>query len=149
MENEYKFRIVNEKDIDSILAIENECFQKPWTLNMFVEDIVVNDKARYYVVEYNTEIIGYAGYWHIQDEAHITNIAIKPKYQRAGIGTLLLKNMLLILAKENIKRATLEVKKSNKMAIKLYEQAGFMIEGTRKAYYENSEDALIMWKELE
>lgn len=148
MENEYICRIANAKDIDRIFAIENECFTKPWTINMFIEDIVVNDKARYYVVEYNTEIIGYAGYWHILDEAHITNIAIKPEFQQKGIGAFLLKNMLLMLLKDNIETATLEVKKSNKAAIKLYMQAGFEIEGRRKAYYENGEDALIMWKEM-
>lgn len=148
MENKYNFRAAVENDIDSIFMIENECFQKPWTREMFTKDIINNEMARYYVIEYKSEIIGYAGYWHILDEAHITNIAVKPKYQNMGIGSLLLKNMLSLFKKYNIKKSTLEVNLCNETAIRLYEHAGFKVKGKRKAYYENGEDALIMWKEV-
>ena len=43
---------------------------------------------------------------------------------------------------------TLEVRVSNEVAIKLYEQAGFKARGVRRGYYtDNREDALIMWKD--
>ena len=40
---------------------------------------------------------------------------------------------------------TLEVRVSNTAAIKLYENFGLKSVGRRKGYYEDGEDALIMW----
>jgi [ribosomal protein S18]-alanine N-acetyltransferase len=142
----YIFRAADRNDIEGIYSVEKESFKKPWTLEMFSEEIINNDRARYYVIEYNTEIIGYGGYWCIFDEAHIMNIAIKPEHRGIGIGELLLNGLIRTFMKENICKATLEVGANNKAAIGLYKKAGFVESGTRKGYYENTEDAIIMWK---
>jgi ribosomal-protein-alanine N-acetyltransferase len=42
---------------------------------------------------------------------------------------------------------TLEVRVSNKAALRLYKKCGFTIQGLRKRYYRNSEDAYVMWTE--
>ncbi len=47
---------------------------------------------------------------------------------------------------EKVMKKTLEVRKSNEKALNLYKKQGFILEGIRKEYYENKEDALIMWK---
>jgi ribosomal-protein-alanine N-acetyltransferase len=135
-------------DIKTIFSIEKESFEKPWSLKMFEEEIIDNDKASYFVVEYNTEMIGYAGYWHILDEAHITNIAIRPAYQNMGIGRLILGYLLEVFGNEGIKKASLEVREKNLAALKLYEDAGFRVGGKRKGYYGNGINALIMWKDV-
>jgi ribosomal-protein-alanine N-acetyltransferase len=44
---------------------------------------------------------------------------------------------------------SLEVRVSNKAALKLYRSCGFKIQGLRKKYYQNNEDAYIMWTERE
>lgn len=54
------------------------------------------------VVNYGGEIIGYGGMWLIVDEAHITNIAIDPKYQSRGFGSKLLDRMIQIAEGEGI-----------------------------------------------
>ena len=46
-----------------------------------------------------------------------------------------------------IREMTLEVRKSNRVAIGMYQSFGFEIVGERKGFYhDNGEDALIMWK---
>jgi ribosomal-protein-alanine N-acetyltransferase len=44
-------------------------------------------------------------------------------------------------------RFTLEVRRSNLIAIHLYEREGFRAAGVRRRYYQdNGEDALVMWR---
>ncbi len=84
--------------------------------------------------------------WAIVDEAHITLLAVHPAIQRRGLGRLLLWSLLYCAHRRGMKRATLEVRISNKGAIALYKQFGFKAAGTRKKYYRDTgEDALILW----
>lgn len=93
------------------------------------------------------QIVGYAGVWLIQEQGHITNVAVHPDFRRKHIGMAIVD----VLMKESSKRAgtltfTLEARKSNTAAIELYKKFGFLEVGIRKGYYqENNEDAVIMW----
>jgi ribosomal-protein-alanine N-acetyltransferase len=93
-------------------------------------------------------IIGFAGMWHVLDEAHVTTIGVRPDYQGRGLGELL----FLALVDETRRRGatwlTLEVRVSNYGAQALYRKYDFSIQGTRPRYYsDNNEDAYIMWSE--
>ena len=50
---------------------------------------------------------------------------------------------------DGITDITLEVRVSNRPAIALYEGFGFESAGIRRGYYQNGEDALIMWRRKE
>ena len=50
---------------------------------------------------------------------------------------------------DHIDAETLEVRVSNAPAIGLYKKFGFAEAGVRPKYYENGEDALIMWRKRE
>jgi ribosomal-protein-alanine N-acetyltransferase len=57
--------------------------------------------------------------------------------------------MIQLAEKMNLELLTLEVRRSNIAAQRLYEKYGFEVLGARKAYYsDNREDALIMTKKL-
>ena len=93
-------------------------------------------------------IIGFAGMWHVLDEAHVTTIGVSPELQGMGLGELL----FLCLVDEAMRRGatwlTLEVRVSNYGAQQLYRKYGFTIQGKRQRYYtDNNEDAYIMWSE--
>lgn len=89
---------------------------------------------------------GLGCYWAILDEAHITLLGILPAHQRQGLGRWLLLNLLEDAWERGMSRATLEVRISNQRAIDLYESLGFAALGTRKRYYHDGEDALILWQ---
>ena len=75
--------------------------------------------------------------------ATIISLATKKDFQQKGYATLLLNEMLRDLKNSNVETVTLEVRKSNIKAIKLYEKHGFIFCNTKKNYYENPcEDAL-------
>lgn len=135
-----------EKYIDQILYIENVSFSDPWSRDSMEKELS-NNFARYIVVKKQDLVVGYGGMWLILDEGHITNIAVHPDYRGIGIGNEIVKALIKICIAENINALTLEVRKSNLAAIKLYSKFGFVAEGIRKAYYaDNHEDAIIMWK---
>ena len=138
---------MSKDDIDGVIAIEEKAYgAHHWSKDSFMQELS-NDLAWYYsLFDSKGKLVAYAGTWHILEEAHITNIAVDADERRKGYGEALLKHILDDCYKEKIKYLTLEVRKSNKPAINLYEKYGFTSFGLRKKYYQdNNEDALIMW----
>ncbi|WP_137744878.1 ribosomal protein S18-alanine N-acetyltransferase [Robertmurraya siralis] len=149
MTKQLTFREMEEKDIDQIVFIENESFTSPWSRESFVNELTKNLFALYTVLEDEDGVFGYCGVWIIVDEAHITNIAVLPKYRGKKLGEALLKKVMEIAKEKGAKTMTLEVRVSNHIAQSLYRKLGFQNGGIRKSYYtDNHEDALVMWVNL-
>jgi len=90
-------------------------------------------------------IVGFAGFWIMAGEAHVTNIAVRERYRRQGIGELLLISMIDLATELNAQLVTLEVRASNTAAQSLYYKCGFTQVGLRRGYYtDNKEDAVLM-----
>ncbi|AOT69997.1 ribosomal-protein-alanine N-acetyltransferase [Geosporobacter ferrireducens] len=139
---------MNKEDISQVLEIEKQCFSVPWTKEAFVMEVEKNKFARYIVAELDEIIVGYGGMWMIIDEAHVTNIGVRPDFRGRGFGDVIVKAMIAAAEKEGIYNMTLEVRASNRVARNLYEKYGFKACGIRPKYYQdNNEDAVIMWKQ--
>lgn len=92
------------------------------------------------------QIVGYGGLWLTVDEAHVTTIAVDPRFRGRSLGELLLNSLIDHALELNATWMTLEVRVSNVQAQNLYLKYGFRAAGTRPRYYtDNGEDALIMW----
>jgi [ribosomal protein S18]-alanine N-acetyltransferase len=130
-----------------VLAIEAVSYPRPWSHGVFESEIEqMRAGSRYYVVARRArQIVGYAGLWFSAGEAHVTNVAVQPEARRGGIAT----HLLLALAEEGRRREctawTLEVRVSSTGAQELYRRFGFVPAGIRPRYYENTEDAIVMW----
>lgn len=132
--------------LDRIMEIEQACFTAPWSKGTFLQELVSNPYASYIVALAEETVVGYAGTWLVLDEAHVTNIAVAPEWQRQGIGRRLLEELLRISLRQGAKSITLEVRRSNTAAQNMYQSFGFVVAGVRRGYYTNdNEDALIMW----
>lgn len=135
--------------IKDVHKIEEDCFYIPWSEKSFYDELTKNKMAIYIVAKENNEIIGYGGMWHVINEGHITNIAVKNEYRRKGIGSKIIDELINIAKEKEMIGITLEVRTSNNIAQNLYKKKGFIIEGIRKEYYDdNKEDAILMWKHL-
>ena len=134
-------------DLEKIYECEECCFDSPWSYAMLYDDIIENTNTVYLVVELNGDIIGYGGMWIVLDEAHITNVCIKPEYRGLGYAKLLMKELAAVSKMAGAGSMTLEVRVSNRPALRLYKRCGFTIQGLRKNYYRNREDAYVMWTE--
>ena len=90
-------------------------------------------------------IVGFAGIWVMTDEAHITNIAVRKRCQRQGIGELLLISIIDLAKEMKTSVMILEVRASNLPAQNLYHKYGFRQVGIRRGYYlDNKEDGILM-----
>lgn len=142
-------RRMEMRDLDDIEIVEKHSFTTPWSRDSFINEIQTNVFARYLVVESEGRVIGYGGMWLVVDEAHITNIAIHPDFRGHGLGEKLMRALMLVAFESGAAHMTLEVRRSNLPAQRLYEKLTFKAEGIRPGYYtDNGEDAIIMWAEL-
>ncbi len=90
-------------------------------------------------------IVGFASFWLILKEAHLTAIAVRSNYRRSGIGERLLISVIELAIKLNAEMVTLEVRASNEIAQALYKKHGFQVMGRRPRYYsQDGEDAIVM-----
>lgn len=138
---------MTSRDIPDVLKIEKLSFATPWSKEAFENEVCRNLCARYQVACLDGRVIGYGGMWVILDEGHITNIAVHPSYRGMGAGNMIVEALIRIAKAEGVKSMTLEVRRTNLIAQKLYEKYGFTAEGVRPRYYgDNGEDAIIMWK---
>jgi ribosomal-protein-alanine N-acetyltransferase len=130
-----------------VFEIERLAYPKPWSSGVFHSEIdQMKAGTRHYIIaRRGGRIVGHGGLWFTADEAHVTNVAVHPDARRSGVATTL----MLVLADEAIRRGcdawTLEVRVSSTGAQALYRHFGFAPAGVRQRYYENSEDAIVMW----
>lgn len=140
---------MNLMDLDDIMEVERLSFTLPWSREAFYRELTDNPYAYYIVADIDGKAIGYGGVWIVVDEAHITNIAVRPEYRGKKIGETLLKQLQNLAREKGAKTMTLEVRVSNHVAQNLYRKLGFLNGGIRKGYYtDNFEDALVMWVNL-
>ncbi|MDO4554748.1 MAG: ribosomal protein S18-alanine N-acetyltransferase [Lachnospiraceae bacterium] len=132
------------KDCSQVAKVEESCFSVPWSLKSF-EDTFLYQGNHYLTAWSGDKIIGFIGMMAVGEEADITNVAVLPTYRKEGIASLLVKEILDVAVKYKIHKILLEVRASNKAAIRLYEKYEFHFLSTRNNYYEMpTEDADIM-----
>jgi [ribosomal protein S18]-alanine N-acetyltransferase len=139
------------RHLNQILRIEQASYPKPWSRGVFESELqLVGTGTRDYVVaKRGRRVAGYAGLWIVPDPsgdtAHVTNVAVDPELRRAGIGTALMCELARRAIGRDCVAWTLEVRVSSTGAQELYRTFGFVPAGVRRKYYENSEDAIVMW----
>jgi [ribosomal protein S18]-alanine N-acetyltransferase len=148
-----RFEIVPMRaaDLDDIMEIEKVSFRAPWSRQVFVEELE-RDWAHVDVLRERKDgapVIAFVNYWLVRDEVHVLNVASHPDVRRSGHAARLLEHVIAFAHREKCRYVTLEVRRSNQPAIRLYRKYGFRPVGIRPNYYvEDHEDAIVMLLEL-
>ncbi len=144
------FEPMHADDLQQVLAIENQCFEDPWSTLYFRVSLKHPRSYEYfYVVRHERTVVGYIIFCILHEEAQILNIAVSPVCQRQGIGKYLLASALEMIQAAGGREVSLEVDVSNLPAQYLYRQFGFRICGIRKNYYGRYKDAYVLRKGVE
>ena len=142
-------RIMKEEDLPVVLELEEQLFTSTWKLDDFLYELNENPFSQMFVLEENSEIIGYMGLWIIFEQAQLTNLAVNKKYQGQGYGRKILDEGIKMCQDAGCEIMTLEVRQSNIPAKSLYSSMGFEKVTVKKDYYQdNHEDADVMMKGL-
>ncbi|MHA1637972.1 MAG: ribosomal protein S18-alanine N-acetyltransferase [Candidatus Thorarchaeota archaeon] len=145
------------KDIVRIVLIENECFDEPWSPEIFLGIVssggkmpLGSSRVMLNILEQENKLIGYI-VWsvnHEHKEGRILNIAVNKTHRGTGFGKELLRYVISSMKTQGITTCLLEVRVSNLPAIKLYESFGMSPIDRVPGYYSNQEDAIIYELEL-
>lgn len=138
---------MRRRHLRRILQIEEQVYPRPWTHRTFVSELGhMRHGDRYYIVAYvDDTLVGYGGMMFAGEDAHITNIAVDPAWHQRGVATEMMIDLSLVAHERGCEAMTLEVRHTNVAAQQLYRRFGFVPAGVRRKYYENRDDAIIMW----
>jgi [ribosomal protein S18]-alanine N-acetyltransferase len=132
-------------DLPQVISIERRVFPTPWSLAMFVLELSKQTGVCLAALR-DKRLVGYLICSRYDTVWHVMNVAVDLPHQRSGLATELLSELYSRVDDEQA-RFTLEVRRSNAVAIHLYEREGFRAAGIRRRYYQdNGEDALVMWR---
>lgn len=133
------------RDLNQLRQLERLCFpQDAWPLLDLIGVLAMPNVVRLKAVE-EPLMVGFiaAEVRKAENTAWIATLGVLPDYRRQGIG-----RTLLSMCEERLetRRICLNVRVSNAAAVKLYEDFGYVPNGSWPRYYEDGEDALVMEK---
>jgi ribosomal-protein-alanine N-acetyltransferase len=141
----FQIRPLAYPDLPQVIGVERRVFPTPWSLAMFVLELSKESGVCLAALE-GQKLVAYMICSRYDTVWHIMNIAVDLDHQRQGLATALLHELYARVGDDDA-RYTLEVRRSNAVAIHLYEREGFRAAGMRRRYYQdNGEDALVMWR---
>lgn len=144
----FKISLMDRLDLEDAYKIELETNPSPWSKDNFFSSFEVGHKSL--VCKYNDVIIGFLIFSLIKKESHLLNIAVQKKWQKKGAGKILMDVFIKQSKAMGAKKAFLEVRSKNKIAINFYNKYNFLKDAVRTNYYTGSDkdDAVLMSLDL-
>ncbi len=144
MKTHTHLRWMIRRDMPSVLAIENNSFEFPWSHLEFVRCIGKTNNIGM-VAEIDDEVVGYMVYELRRKEIELLSFAVHPKYRENGIGRTLIERLIYKLDFGRRERIIAEVRERNLTAQLFLRGMGFLCTQVLRDHYEEAtEDAYLM-----
>ncbi len=145
---------MTESDISSVAEIEVESFPPPVgsgeggpvpTAEAKLREELLRPWSHSWVIRgHGRGALSFLVAWHVVDEVHVLNVAVRLAHRRRGMGSALVAHVIGFAHRKQARRILLEVRRSNEGAIRMYRAAGFFATALRRRYYPDDEDAVEM-----
>lgn len=154
-------------DIDFITALDRQLFGiDSWPRTMFVDEMAQPETRRYIIAELPSgvehqssegqgtsnspgkTVAGYAGLMCVPPIGDIQTIGVLPEFEGRGIARAMLDELIAEAIRRGAQDVMLEVSSTNPRAQRLYQRYGFEHIHTRRKYYRDGSDGLIMRLQL-
>ena len=136
-----QLRSMRQEDVPAVAALEQAAYDFPWSAGIFRDCLLAGYTA--VILESEAAVVGYAVMSVAAGEAHLLNICLERHLRD---------HMLELAVQAGAERLYLEVRPSNKAAMRMYRSAGFEVIGIRRGYYrasEGNEDAVIFVRRID
>ena len=138
---------MNKDDLKLIDEL-TKCFSAIFlSKEKIMEEFENNIFTKYFIYIEKSNIIGFVNYYDLYDRFEIANISVVPEFRNKKIGSKLMEYVIELGKRQGIENITLEVKKDNEYAIKLYSKYNFKTVAIREKYYEGI-DGLLMERKM-
>jgi ribosomal-protein-alanine N-acetyltransferase len=130
-------------ETEALAEIHRDAFRRTWSAHDFTA--LMTDPSVFTLTARLQPLIGarrLAGFVTVRfaaDEAEILTIAVHSRYRGRGYGRLLMDDVIRRLYRERIAALFLEVDRTNRAAVRLYQRLGFKVAGERRNYYAQSD----------
>lgn len=137
-------------DIDVITALDAQLFGVDcWPRYMFEAELAQPETRRYIIAEVpdnagGRHLAGYAGLMCVEPVGDIQTIGVLPEFEGRGIARAMLADLIAEATRRGALEIMLEVSSTNPRAQDLYRRYGFAHIHTRRRYYKDGSDGLIM-----
>lgn len=158
-------------DIDFITALDQQLFGiDSWPRTMFVDELAQPETRRYIIAELpsgvdhqgtgsqgiqrqgsegqDMTVAGYAGLMCVPPIGDIQTIGVLPEFEGRGIARAMMDELIAEALRRGAENIMLEVSSTNPRAQRLYQRYGFEHIHTRRRYYRDGSDGLIMRLQL-
>jgi [ribosomal protein S18]-alanine N-acetyltransferase len=135
-------------DLDCICRLEAQTpTAAHWNASQYADLFTPETLTRVALVACNSgegPVVGFLVARCLPEEWEVENLVVDANARHAGIGSSLVLQLAREAAAAGAASIILEVRESNRRALRLYESIGFKFEGRREGYYDGpTEDALL------
>jgi ribosomal-protein-alanine N-acetyltransferase len=132
------------RDFAQVLAIEESCFEFPWTEQEF-RQCLQQPNCLGMVAEHEGQVVGFVVYETPKNRIFITNIAVSPEFQRHSIARQMIFKLVSKMIYQQRHKIAIEIRETNLTALLCFRSLGFKAATILKNFYENqSEDAYVL-----
>ncbi len=146
--NSVQLEPIVHNDIDELVRIDQECFDKNQTYDSsFFDKLLSGNQVSTKAIE-NDEIIGFVISLFSGKLAVIYTLDVRPRYRRRGVANRLVKVIEDELNKRGCQEIILQTRVNNSDAINLFVKRGYRQTKRISDYYSKGVDAFEMRKTL-
>lgn len=130
--------------LPQVLQIEWECFTDPWTERDFLECLKHRNCIGMVAVNEAREMVGYMIYELLKGKIRLLNFAVRPTWQREGVGTQMIEKLITKLGQQRRQEIFTSVREGNLAAQLFFSTMGFLATEVVSGFYTNTdEDAFV------
>ena len=132
------------RDFAQVLAIEQACFEFPWTEEEF-RQCLQQPNCLGIVAEHEGRVVGFVIYETPKSRIFLTNIAVDPEFQRRNVARQMIQKLVSKMIYQRRHRIMIEIRETNLSALLCFRALGFRVATILKNFYEGqSEDAYVL-----
>jgi [ribosomal protein S18]-alanine N-acetyltransferase len=122
-------RQMNVDDLPLVHVVDSAAFRHEWKNSQSSLELAYRQATIATVAELDGDLVGYQISTSSPMGGHLARLAVLPGFQRKGIGSALVRDVLWQFERRGAERVTVNTQENNAASLALYQKAGFVMTG--------------------